>query len=80
VFARILDKDKGGHFSITPTIPFSVKQNYLPASNVRLGSLMLDRANLILIQILQTKFMNEQGVASVTGMTVFMYLLIDHIM
>ncbi|KAF8227819.1 glycoside hydrolase family 15 protein [Tricholoma matsutake] len=49
VFARILDKDKGGHFSITPTIPFSVKQNYLPSSNV-----------------LQTKFMNEQGVASVT--------------
>lgn len=49
VFARILDKNKGGHFSITPTVPFSVKQNYLPSSNV-----------------LQTKFMNEQGVASVT--------------
>ncbi|KAG6857116.1 hypothetical protein H0H87_009246 [Tephrocybe sp. NHM501043] len=49
VFARILDKDKGGHFSITPTVPFTVKQNYLPSSNV-----------------LQTKFMNEQGVASVT--------------
>ncbi|KAF5369111.1 hypothetical protein D9615_010437 [Tricholomella constricta] len=49
VFARILDKDKGGHFSITPTIAFSVKQNYLPSSNV-----------------LQTKFMNDQGVASVT--------------
>lgn len=26
---------KGGHFSITPTIPFSTKQNYLPSSNVR---------------------------------------------
>ncbi|KAG5635958.1 hypothetical protein H0H81_009554 [Sphagnurus paluster] len=49
IFARILDKDKGGHFSITPTVPFSVKQNYLPSSNV-----------------LQTKFMNDQGVASVT--------------
>ncbi|KAF8875654.1 glycoside hydrolase family 15 protein [Infundibulicybe gibba] len=49
VFARILDKDKGGHFSITPTVPFSTKQNYLPSSNV-----------------LQTKFMNEDGVASVT--------------
>ncbi|KAF8621286.1 hypothetical protein AX15_007886 [Amanita polypyramis BW_CC] len=49
VFARILDKNKGGHFSITPTIPYSTKQNYLPSSNV-----------------LQTKFMNEQGVASVT--------------
>ncbi|KAF9465696.1 glycoside hydrolase family 15 protein [Collybia nuda] len=49
VFARILDKDKGGHFSITPTVAFSVKQNYLPSSNV-----------------LQTKFMNDKGVASVT--------------
>ncbi|KAK0244700.1 glycoside hydrolase family 15 protein [Armillaria nabsnona] len=49
VFARILDKDKGGHFSITPKVPFSTKQNYLPSSNV-----------------LQTKFMNEQGVVSVT--------------
>jgi GH15 family glucan-1,4-alpha-glucosidase len=34
IFARILDKDKGGHFSVTPTIPFSTKQNYLPSSNV----------------------------------------------
>ncbi|KAI0034920.1 glycoside hydrolase family 15 protein [Vararia minispora EC-137] len=34
VFARILDKDKGGHFSITPTVKFSVKQGYLPSSNV----------------------------------------------
>ncbi|TFK38909.1 hypothetical protein BDQ12DRAFT_722765 [Crucibulum laeve] len=33
VSARILDKNKGGHFSITPTIPFSTKQNYLPSSN-----------------------------------------------
>ncbi|KDQ51558.1 glycoside hydrolase family 15 protein [Jaapia argillacea MUCL 33604] len=34
IFARILDKDKGGHFSITPTVPFTTKQNYLPSSNV----------------------------------------------
>lgn len=26
---------QGGHFSITPTIPFSTKQAYLPSSNVR---------------------------------------------
>ncbi|KAF7303574.1 Glycoside hydrolase family 15 protein [Mycena indigotica] len=50
VFARILDKNKGGHFSISPTVPFTTKQNYYPSSNV-----------------LQTKFMNESGVASVTG-------------
>lgn len=49
IFARILDKDKGGHFSICPTVTFSTKQNYLPNSN-----------------ILQTKFMREQGVATVT--------------
>ncbi|KAJ7606665.1 glycoside hydrolase family 15 protein [Roridomyces roridus] len=49
IFARILDKDKGGHFSISPTVPFATKQNYHPSSNV-----------------LQTKFMNEQGVVSVT--------------
>ncbi|KAJ7058955.1 glycoside hydrolase family 15 protein [Mycena amicta] len=49
VFARILDKNKGGHFSISPTVPFTTKQNYYPSSNV-----------------LQTKFMNEEGVASVT--------------
>ncbi|TFK68879.1 glycoside hydrolase family 15 protein [Pluteus cervinus] len=49
VFARILDKDKGGHFSVTPLVPFTTKQNYLPSSN-----------------ILQTKFMNEDGVACIT--------------
>ncbi|KAF8340096.1 Six-hairpin glycosidase-like protein [Amanita rubescens] len=49
IFARILDKNKGGHFSITPTVPYTTKQNYLPSSNV-----------------LQTKFMNDKGVVSVT--------------
>ncbi|KAI0286780.1 glycoside hydrolase family 15 protein [Russula aff. rugulosa BPL654] len=49
VFARILDKDKGGHFSISPKIPFTTKQNYLPSSNV-----------------VQTKFLNEEGAVSVT--------------
>ncbi|KZT12312.1 glycoside hydrolase family 15 protein [Laetiporus sulphureus 93-53] len=49
IFARILDKDKGGHFSISPTVPFTTKQNYLPSSNV-----------------LQTKFLNDQGVATIT--------------
>ncbi|CAA7266100.1 unnamed protein product [Cyclocybe aegerita] len=49
VFARILDKYKGGHFSISPTVPFTTKQNYLPSSNV-----------------LQTKYLNDSGVVSVT--------------
>ncbi|KAG8928633.1 hypothetical protein FRC02_006645 [Tulasnella sp. 418] len=34
VFARILDKNRGGHFSISPLIPFRPKQTYLPSSNV----------------------------------------------
>ncbi|KAL5519704.1 hypothetical protein ACEPAG_1364 [Sanghuangporus baumii] len=34
IFARILDKDKGGHFCITPTIRFTTKQAYMPSSNV----------------------------------------------
>ncbi|KAI0962784.1 hypothetical protein AcW1_000062 [Taiwanofungus camphoratus] len=49
IFARILDKDKGGHFSITPTSLYTTKQSYLPSSNV-----------------LQTKFLNDYGVATVT--------------
>lgn len=34
VFCRILDKDKGGHFSITPVTHTSNKQQYLPNSNI----------------------------------------------
>ncbi|KAJ1660790.1 hypothetical protein IWQ61_000325 [Dispira simplex] len=34
IFARLLDKDKGGHFSITPTSPVTTKQQYLPNTNV----------------------------------------------
>lgn len=41
VFARILDKDKGGHFSIMPTVPFMSKQNYLASSNVRLFAISI---------------------------------------
>ncbi|KAF8508900.1 glycoside hydrolase family 15 protein [Gautieria morchelliformis] len=36
VFLRILDKDKGGHFSIAPVSHgYSIKQAYLPSSNVK---------------------------------------------
>ncbi|KAL5524214.1 hypothetical protein ACEPAF_9354 [Sanghuangporus sanghuang] len=49
IFARILDKDKGGHFCITPTISFTTKQAYMPSSNV-----------------LQTKFLSDQGIVTVT--------------
>ncbi|OCH92848.1 glycoside hydrolase family 15 protein [Obba rivulosa] len=34
IFARILDKDKGGHFSVTPSVQYTTKQSYLPSSNI----------------------------------------------
>ncbi|KAG8763293.1 hypothetical protein FRC11_004869 [Ceratobasidium sp. 423] len=42
VFARILDKDKGGHFSIKPKIKHSSKQAYLPSSNVLATKFLAD--------------------------------------
>ncbi|OTA78291.1 glycoside hydrolase family 15 protein [Hypoxylon sp. CO27-5] len=50
VFLRLLDKDKGGYFSIAPPKPasFTTKQQYLPSS-----------------AILQTRYINEGGVVDV---------------
>ncbi|KIW03008.1 uncharacterized protein PV09_05666 [Verruconis gallopava] len=51
VFARLLDRNKGGHFSIAPKCGITVattKQQYLPSSNV-----------------LQTRFLHEEGVLNV---------------
>ncbi|KAK3397805.1 Six-hairpin glycosidase-like protein [Sordaria brevicollis] len=47
VFCRLLDKDKGGHFSIHPSahLECTTKQQYLPSSN-----------------ILQTRYIHEDGV------------------
>ncbi|RYC62866.1 hypothetical protein CHU98_g3344 [Xylaria longipes] len=49
LFCRLLDKDKGGYFSIAPPDPTSctAKQQYLPSS-----------------AILQTRYINEDGVVS----------------
>ncbi|KAK3310431.1 Six-hairpin glycosidase-like protein [Chaetomium strumarium] len=50
VFCRLLDKDKGGYFSIHPAAHLSctTKQQYLPSSN-----------------ILQTRYIHEDGVVDV---------------
>ncbi|KAI8327072.1 Six-hairpin glycosidase-like protein [Blakeslea trispora] len=49
IFCRMLDKDKGGHFSISPRKPHtSNKQMYLPNSN-----------------ILATRFLSDDGVAEI---------------
>lgn len=47
IFCRLLDKTKGGHFSISPPqdLPCTTKQSYLPSSN-----------------ILQTRYIHEDGV------------------
>jgi hypothetical protein len=90
------DQYQGGHFSITPTVPFSVKQNYLPSSNVGLVYSRKSRDELtqstrpvrsfkpssyfdnlsITNQSLISKpyrFLNEEGVVSVTGAIVAVY-------
>lgn len=50
VFCRLLDKDKGGYFSIHPQsdVTCTTKQQYLPSSN-----------------ILQTRYIRDQGVVDV---------------
>lgn len=49
MFCRLLDQNKGGHFTISPAqrAPGTTKQQYLPSSN-----------------ILQTRYLNENGVMS----------------
>ncbi|RDL29992.1 Six-hairpin glycosidase [Venustampulla echinocandica] len=49
IFCRLLDKDKGGYFSIAPpadVVTFTTKQQYLPSTT-----------------ILQTRYIHEDGVA-----------------
>lgn len=50
IFCRILDREKGGHFTIEPTSDdiCTTKQQYLPASN-----------------ILQTRYLKDEGVLNV---------------
>jgi len=47
IFCRLLDKDKGGYFSISPPadMAYTTKQQYLPSTN-----------------ILQTRYIHEDGV------------------
>lgn len=50
IFCRVLDNDKGGHFSVNPRTAYSsIKQMYLPNSN-----------------ILTTRFLSDEGVAEIT--------------
>jgi GH15 family glucan-1,4-alpha-glucosidase len=42
VFARILDWNRGGHFSVTPTVPFRSTRRYIPHTNVLVTSFETD--------------------------------------
>ncbi|KAL4066474.1 glycoside hydrolase family 15 protein [Scleroderma yunnanense] len=68
VFARVLDKYKGGHFSITPTVSFTTKQNYLPSSNILQTKLVTLIAPEYLLFNLSCRFLNDAGVVSVTDL------------
>lgn len=59
VFARILDADKGGHFSITPTWNFKPKQAYAPNSNVLVTKFLSDDGVGVMTDLLVPKGANK---------------------
>ncbi|WVQ79649.1 hypothetical protein IAT38_001749 [Cryptococcus sp. DSM 104549] len=52
VFARIVDANKGGHFSITPTWPFKPKQAYAPNTNVLVTKFLSEQGVGVLTDLL----------------------------
>lgn len=61
VFARIIDADKGGHFSITPTVHFRPKQAYAPNSNVLVTKFLNDDGVGMTTDFLVPKNANTSG-------------------
>lgn len=59
VFARILDANKGGHFSITPTWNFKPKQAYAPNSNVLVTKFLSDDGVGVITDLLVPKGANK---------------------
>jgi GH15 family glucan-1,4-alpha-glucosidase len=59
VFARILDANKGGHFSITPTWNFKPKQAYAPNSNVLVTKFLSDEGVGVITDLLVPKGANK---------------------
>ena len=43
MFARILDKDHGGHWSVTTTTETSSKQSYVPSTNLLTTKFLSER-------------------------------------
>ena len=53
VFARLLDGDKGGHFSVEPDLPdANIVQMYLPETNILLTRWMANAASVDLIDLM----------------------------
>ncbi|KAL7422744.1 hypothetical protein Q5752_002036 [Cryptotrichosporon argae] len=61
VFARIVDADKGGHFSITPTFDFRPKQAYAPNSNVLVTKFLSEDGVGVLTDLLVPRGANRTG-------------------
>ncbi|KAH7335366.1 glycoside hydrolase family 15 protein [Rhizoctonia solani] len=74
VFARILDKDKGGHFSIKPKIRHSSKQAYLPSSNVLATKFLADEG---VAQV--TDFLPRQTATGVSANKPLLFWLIRRV-
>ncbi|WVQ77827.1 hypothetical protein IAR50_007520 [Cryptococcus sp. DSM 104548] len=55
VFARIVDANKGGHFSITPTFDFKSKQAYAPNSNVLVTKFLSEKGVGVMTDFLVPK-------------------------
>ncbi|KAK1924009.1 Six-hairpin glycosidase-like protein [Papiliotrema laurentii] len=61
VFARILDADKGGHFSLNPTWQYKPKQAYAPNSNVLVTKFLSDEGVAVVTDLLVPKGANRSG-------------------
>lgn len=61
VFARIVDANKGGHFSITPTWSFKTKQAYAPNSNVLVTKFLNEEGVGVMTDFLVPKGANKSG-------------------
>ncbi|WWC89044.1 uncharacterized protein L201_003962 [Kwoniella dendrophila CBS 6074] len=61
VFARLVDANKGGHFSITPTWAFKPKQSYAPNSNVLVTKFLSEEGVGVMTDLLVPKGANRTG-------------------
>jgi GH15 family glucan-1,4-alpha-glucosidase len=52
IFARLLDVDKGGHFSIAPSVPFTATRRYIDDTNVLETTFTCDGGEATLIDLM----------------------------